>query len=75
MSWVGLIAPPSTPSTIVDNINKSVRKLLREKATSELLNTLNMDVVATSPAETTEYLAAERTRWGNIITKSGISFD
>lgn len=75
MSWVGLMAPPATPPAIVNKINDGVRDLLKDPETAKVVNSLEMDVVATTPDQTRDYLSSESARWKAIISKSGISLD
>lgn len=75
MSWAGLMAPPATPPAIVKKVSDSVRELLQDQETTKVLTSLEMDVVASTPDQTKEYLSSESVRWKAILAKSGIALD
>jgi tripartite-type tricarboxylate transporter receptor subunit TctC len=52
-----------------------VQKGLREPAARQRLESAGFEVMATSPAEATAFLAQETARWGGMIRRLNIRLD
>lgn len=74
-SWSLMVAPPSTPSAIVEKLSAGVRDVLKEPAVIERLRSLSLDVGGTTPGETAAFLARDTARWENVVKKGGISVE
>lgn len=74
VSWQGVYAPKGTPKEIVNRLNADIVKALK---TPELKNKLEtqfgMQVVGSTPAELGAITAADVTRLGELVRKSGAS--
>jgi tripartite-type tricarboxylate transporter receptor subunit TctC len=73
ITWFALAAPPGTPASLVERINRDTVAVLREPAVTERLRALQLDPGATSPAETARFFADELKLWGRVIAEAHIS--
>src|SRR5690606_16823099 len=69
-TWMGLLAPGSTPPALVEAINRDVAEALKVRAVRDKLATQYMEPVGNSPADFRAVIDHEISRWSPII-KSG----
>jgi tripartite-type tricarboxylate transporter receptor subunit TctC len=74
-SWVGVLAPSSTPPALVNTINTMVVKAARAPDLVERFNKDATDVVANSPAEFQAFIQSEAKRWAKVVKDSGMRAD
>ena len=74
-SWVGILAPASTPANIVAALNEFIVKAMRAPDLSARFNKEGADVIASSPAEFAAYIGAELSRWAKVVKESGMKAD
>ncbi len=74
-TWVGLVAPPGTPSSIVEKLSGEVRALLRLPDVVSTLRKANKEPVGSTPAEFAAFLKADRSRWRAAVKASGFKSD
>lgn len=67
-SWTGVGVRGGTPKDIQDKIEAGVRAICREQAVRDKLAVLVAETVGTGAAEFAAYVAAERAKWGKLIT-------
>jgi tripartite-type tricarboxylate transporter receptor subunit TctC len=72
ITWFGLVAPPATPVALAQRLNRDTVEILRSKEVGERLQSLSLEVGATSPAETTKFFVDEAALWGTVIREAGI---
>jgi len=72
VSWFGVVAPPGTDPTIVEIINKAVKKATQDPALISVLQTFLGDVNYMGPKEFTKHLQNEWIKYGAAVnaTKS-----
>ena len=73
VTWFGLVAPPGTPPTLAEKINRDALEILKSTAVTEMLRKLSLEAGATSPADTTAFFADEAARWSKVIKEAGIA--
>ena len=66
-----IVAPASTPKAIVDKLNAQLTSVLYNPEIKAQLNSRGFDVVASTPAQTADYIKSEVVKWGPIVKKSG----
>ena len=71
-SWFGVGVRAGTSKEIQDKIERDVIALCKEPSTSERLGTLNAEVVGSDGEQFRAFVAAEREKWGKLITELGI---
>jgi len=72
ITWFGLAAPPGTPAAIADKINRDVVEGLHSREISDKLQTLSLDIGATTRADAARFFADEAALWGNVIREAHI---
>jgi tripartite-type tricarboxylate transporter receptor subunit TctC len=65
--WAGFGAPKSTPTEIVDNLNKAINAGLADPEIKSRLAELGGTVLVGSPADFGKLIAAETEKWGKVI--------
>ena len=70
-AWQGLMAPRGTPAVIVERLNASVLKSLRDANVKEKLAIQGATILGSSPREYADYILAEIKRWGPVVKASG----
>lgn len=74
-SWYGVLAPRGTPEPAIARINAAMRVALNDAEATAVLNRNGLEPRWSTPAQMTEALAAERTKWEPIIRESGIRIE
>lgn len=72
-SWYGVLAPGTTPPTIIAALNKYFVEAARSPAVVERLGAEGADIVASSPEDFRRYLNAEYERWTKLLKQAGIT--
>lgn len=70
-SWLGLLAPASTPKAEVDRINAAMQKVLATPAVQERLARLGVDTGTMTPPEFGKLLRADWDLAGTLVKVSG----
>jgi tripartite-type tricarboxylate transporter receptor subunit TctC len=73
ITWFAIAAPGRTPAPIRDRINGTVAAILNEPAIAAQFQALGAKPVGGSAADMAKFIAAERTRWGNVIKSTNIT--
>jgi tripartite-type tricarboxylate transporter receptor subunit TctC len=71
-SWVGVLAPASTPPATVNAVNALTVKAARAPDLVERFTKDATEVVANSPAEFRAFIQAEAKRWAKVVKESGM---
>ena len=73
--WHGLYAPKGVPSEVVTKVNNALKVALKDPLVVDRFAGLGTEPVAenrTSPEVHKQHLAAEITKWKNVIEKAGV---
>ena len=73
--WYGFVAPAPTPKPVLLKLNGEFAKALRSAAVSERLEALGLTVVADSPEQFAQFIAAESAKWRKLVQASGARVD
>ena len=65
--WIGVGTPKATPAEIVDNLDKEINAALADPKIRGHISDLGSRVFASSPAEFTNFIAAETEKWGRVV--------
>jgi tripartite-type tricarboxylate transporter receptor subunit TctC len=65
-NWLGFVAPPRTPISLVAAQNDAIRQALHVLAVHEILAASGVEIVASSPAAFAHHIASERDLWSWI---------
>jgi tripartite-type tricarboxylate transporter receptor subunit TctC len=71
ITWFALVAPPGTPSAIVDKINADVTAAFRDLTGK--LEALRLAPMPGSPADAGRFIADETRLWGKVIEEAKIT--
>ncbi|MGY2492241.1 Bug family tripartite tricarboxylate transporter substrate binding protein [Cupriavidus sp. CP313] len=73
--WVGLLAPPGTPSPVVDALAQGFMPALSSPAIQKALDDSGMTAFVLPPAAFQQYLATESAKWAQIAKAAKIQLD
>lgn len=74
-TWHGISAPAATPSEVISQLNAALVKATSDPAVAARLVELGVTPSTFSPAQYTEFIAAEIRKWGEVIKVSGARVD
>ena len=74
-SWFGLLAPAGTPTEIVNRVQQETAKALVAPALKERLLSQGAIPSGIGPAEFARLIAAETTKWAEVVKASGAKVD
>jgi tripartite-type tricarboxylate transporter receptor subunit TctC len=71
ITWHGVVVPAATPAPLIERLNRDLVGVLRMPDLRERLATLGAEVVAGTPREFADYIAAEIPKWAKVVRDSG----
>ena len=72
-NWFGIVAPADVPAAVAQRLAGDIAAVLQSEQTQAQLRKLGLEIhPPMSPADFQAFLAAERTRWGDVIRAAGI---
>ena len=71
-TWMGVLAPGSTPPELVGILNRALVAVLNEPAMRQRLTGQMFDVEPSTPEEFARYIQAETEKWGRVVRENGI---
>ncbi len=74
-SWFGLLAPAGTPPEIVNRLQQETAKALATPALKERLLAQGAIPGGNTPAQFTQFIAAEAKKWAQVVKTSGAKVD
>jgi tripartite-type tricarboxylate transporter receptor subunit TctC len=74
-TWHGLVAPAGTPKEVVEALHAATVKALADPDTRRALADLGVEIVGSSPAEFSAYIAREIPKWTAVVKASGAQLD
>jgi tripartite-type tricarboxylate transporter receptor subunit TctC len=76
LAWWGIFAPAGTPQPIIDKLNAELVKILQTPDTNkQLVESMGMDIQASSPAALQTWTETELQRWAKVIKDNNIKPD
>jgi tripartite-type tricarboxylate transporter receptor subunit TctC len=73
--FFGLVGPAGLPTAIINKINASVVKIIREPAMSKYLSDQGADPMTSTPAEYSTLIRDEVEKWGKVVKATGAQID
>ncbi|HEX2137821.1 MAG TPA: tripartite tricarboxylate transporter substrate binding protein [Microvirga sp.] len=70
-SWHGLFAPAGTPRPIVERLAAEVKTIFGSEEQKKKLVEVGAVATPTTPEEFVQFIAAERTKWQEVVKASG----
>jgi tripartite-type tricarboxylate transporter receptor subunit TctC len=74
-SWFVLVAPRGTPDAIVQRVSVEVDRILKKPEVIERFRGLGAEPVGGTPADLARHIAAETTKWKEVVKVSGAKVD
>ncbi len=74
-SWVGMMAPAGTPSSVINLLQREVVATMGAKDIAELLASMGADPRGDSPAEFSAYFQSEMRKWAGVIKSTGLKIE
>jgi tripartite-type tricarboxylate transporter receptor subunit TctC len=74
-SWVGILAPSTTPVKIITAINDYIVKAMRAPGVTERFAGEGADVIANSPDQFGAQIKAELVRWAKVVKENQLKAD
>ena len=71
-SWVAIVAPANTPSTVIAQLNQEANRILSNSEVRQKLIALSAEPGGGSPEDLRKLLADERIKWKAVIEAAGI---
>ena len=74
-TWHGVVVPAATPAAVVQQLNRDINAVLKEKDLSERLAGLGAEVLTGTPQDFADYIAREIPKWTKVVNDSGAKAD
>jgi tripartite-type tricarboxylate transporter receptor subunit TctC len=74
-AWYAIVAPPKTPTAVVDKVNADVNAALRESDVLARLAQLSAEPIGGTPQATAAYMREEVERWHKVIKSANVKLD
>ena len=75
VTWFAIVAPPATPTTLIDKINRDVVEGLQRPDVKDKLQKLTLEPIAGTPADATKFFAEETALWGKVIKENHVTVE
>jgi tripartite-type tricarboxylate transporter receptor subunit TctC len=75
VTWFAIVAPPGTPSALVEKINRDVVESLRRPEVKEKLQRMTLEPLIGTPADAAKFFAEETALWGKVITENKVKVE
>jgi tripartite-type tricarboxylate transporter receptor subunit TctC len=72
LTWFGMVAPPRTPSAIVNRLSTAIIETIQQPDVAKRLHGLTIDAIGSTPEEMALFMRQERERWANVIRSAGV---
>lgn len=72
ITWFGLVAPPGTPATLAEKINRDVLASLKKPDITAKLHNLMLEPIGGTPQDGVKFIASEAELWGRVIKENKI---
>lgn len=74
-TWYGLMAPAKTPREVIDRLNASMNKALKDPETVAFLKAQGTEPAGGTPAEFAALVKSESVKWGTLAKAVGAKLD
>ena len=73
MTWFGVFGPAGMPQSVVNKLNASFNKVLKDPQLKEQLAKMGIDGIGGTPADFSKKLSADTQEWQKVITDAKIT--
>jgi tripartite-type tricarboxylate transporter receptor subunit TctC len=74
-TWAGVLAPAGTPKDVVKRVSDEVARIVRMDDVRARLEGMGTVPVGNTPEEFERFIAAETTKWGDVIRRAKVTAD
>jgi tripartite-type tricarboxylate transporter receptor subunit TctC len=75
-AWQMVVAPAATPKPVVDKLHAELKAIMAMPETRQAITRIGLVPVETGPPEELHgYIRSEIVRWGDVVKRSGASFE
>jgi tripartite-type tricarboxylate transporter receptor subunit TctC len=71
-NWYGMIGPAGLPRDVLDKINRVAVEAMSDSSVKDKLGDQGLTLVPQTPEEFRAFIAAEATKWSNVVKKAGL---
>ena len=71
-TWAGMLAPAGTPPGVVQRMADEVARIIKSDETRAKLDAMGTFPAGSTPQEFDAFIAAETTKWGQVIQTAGV---
>ena len=71
-TWAGMLAPAGTPPGVVQRMADEVARIIKSDETHAKLDAMGTFPAGSTPQEFDAFIAAETTKWGQVIQTAGV---
>jgi tripartite-type tricarboxylate transporter receptor subunit TctC len=71
--WTGIVAPASTPATVVNRMRDETVKILAMPEVREALVKAGAEPVGSTPEQFADFIRTETVKWGSAVKRAGIT--
>jgi tripartite-type tricarboxylate transporter receptor subunit TctC len=71
-TWVGVVAPPSTPAAIAEKLSAALDEAVRSPDVRKRFATLSAHPVGGTPARMATFMRLEEARWKRVIDSAQV---
>lgn len=72
VGWTSLVAPKGTPEAVVNKLNAQVQQVLAMPHIQQRLLSIGFEPWSGTPQQLTQTVAAEFSKWGNVVRAAGM---
>ena len=72
-AWLGVVAPPGTPTAITERISKAMAEALGQPDVQKRLSDAVAEGVGSTPSEAAAFFAQERAKWHEVIRSAHVT--
>ena len=70
--WIGLLAPPGTPASIVELLAATSTEALGTEAVAKVLVAQGIDALGGTPSAFARFIADDIAKWTKVVTSAGL---
>jgi tripartite-type tricarboxylate transporter receptor subunit TctC len=74
-TWVGIVAPPSTPAGVAEKLSAAIDDAIRSSEVVKRLAALSAEPVGGTPARMAAFMRLEEARWKHVIESANVKAD
>jgi tripartite-type tricarboxylate transporter receptor subunit TctC len=73
LTWMGILAPPGTPESVVSQLNAAVNDVLKSAELKAGLAKLGFSAQSGSPRDFDTLIATDRKQWSEVVRATGVT--